>query len=63
MHNLEPADFIDEVLVSWKPGHFVEPRDLAEAAMLAAGISPPYVVDISLEALAADLIENDERLA
>ena len=59
MPNREPADAIDEVLLAWKPGHF-EPRELSQAAMLAAGINPPYI-DISLEALAADLIENDDR--
>jgi hypothetical protein len=57
---LEPADVIDEVLLAWKPGHFKEARDLAQTAMLRAGINPPYV-NISLEALAADLIENDDR--
>jgi len=56
----EPADVIDEILTEWKPGHF-EPRELAQTAMRAVGINPPYV-DISLEALAADLIEHDSRL-
>lgn len=59
MIDREPADLIDEILLGWKPGYF-EPRELAQAAMRAAGINPPYV-DISLEALAADLIENDDR--
>ena len=57
---LEPADVIVEVLLAWNPGYF-DARGLAQHAMLVAGINPPYV-DVSLEALAADLIENDERL-
>ena len=57
----EPADVIDEVLLDWKPGHFPTARDLAYTAMRVSGINPPYV-DISLENLAADLLENDERL-
>ena len=57
----EPADVIDEVLLDWKPGHFPTARDLAYTAMRVSGINPPYV-DISLEHLAADLLENDERL-
>jgi len=61
MTEREPADVIEGVLRAWKPGHF-EARELSQTAMLAVGISPPYV-DISLEALAADLIENDDRLA
>ncbi len=58
---LQPADVIDEVLVAWNPGYFTEPRELTRAAMLAVGINPPYD-DTSLEALAADLLENDKRL-
>lgn len=61
MNDREPADVIDEVLLAWKPGHF-EPRELAQSAMRAVGINPPYV-DISLESLAFDLIENDDRLS
>lgn len=60
MAKLEAADVIDEVLAAWNPGYF-EPRELAQAAMRAVGINPPHV-DISLEALAEDLIENDTRL-
>lgn len=62
MTDREPADVIDEVLLAWKPGHFKEARELAQRAMLVVGINPPYV-DNSLEALAADLIENDNRLS
>jgi hypothetical protein len=61
MTDREPADVIDKVLCAWKPGYF-EPRELAQAAMRAVGINPPYI-DISLEALAADLIENDNKLS
>lgn len=57
---LEPADVIDEVLTSWKPGTFETPRELAQTAMTALDI--PRYVDISLEALASDLLENDNRL-
>ena len=55
----EPADVIDLVLCGWKPGHF-DARELAQTAMLVVGINSPCI-DISLEALAADLIENDIR--
>ncbi len=60
MTKLEAADVIDEVLAAWKPGHF-DSRGLSQAAMRAVGIDPPHV-DISLESLAADLIEHDTRL-
>jgi hypothetical protein len=60
MTRLEPADVIDTVLCDWNRGHFKEARDLAQAAMTRVGITPPYI-DISLEHLAADLIENDNR--
>ena len=59
MSDREPADVIVEVLLAWKPGFF-DPRELSQTAMRAVGINPPYI-DISLETLAADLIENDNR--
>ena len=59
-HSLEPADVIDEVLLAWQPGHF-DARSFARHAMLRVGIDPPYI-DSSLESLAADLIEHDDRL-
>lgn len=59
-NRLQPGDVIDEELLRWKPGYFKNARDLADAAMLRVGINPPYH-DASLEALAGDLIDNDDR--
>lgn len=55
----EPGDYLEEALLSFKPGTRTA-EDVASTAMLLAGIVPPTPSG-DLITVAQDLIDNDQR--
>lgn len=56
----EPIDALYDILDEIRPGSY-SAQELAETAMLRAGISPPYTVDSNFLALAEKEIDESIR--